>query len=243
MKIFKILGVLLLLVVLALGGAAFYLSQNINRLITDTVETSASATTGTPVTLGAVNVALQKGRVELGDLVVANPSGFNTSHAFRLDNFSIQLDLGTLMDEVIYLDELTIDGANVIAEQQGMSKETNLHVIQGNVNKHAAQSGGASTEGEAKPEIKLVVRSLNIVNTQGSLVSEKAGELTLAIEDYNGTNVGEAQGGMTPDQLSEHIINQITSRSRDAAAAELQERIKKKFGEKIKDKFNSLFDR
>ncbi len=252
-KVLKLLLVLIFLIALALGGAAFYLSKNINQIVIDTVETYGPQATGTAVSLAGVDVQLLNGRVGLNELVVANPPGYTTAHAIRLDNLVFHVDLNSVLGDVVTIEEFTITGANIIAEQTGTSTNTNLQAIANNAKRGQGKSSAPAPQQEesAAPqrEIKLVVNQLNFVGNSVDLVSEQLGDRTITIPDLQLADLGKAEGGLTPEQLGQQVMAIISQQASDAVQKEievalkqeLEKKAKEKVSSKLSEKFKGLF--
>ncbi|TNE36601.1 MAG: hypothetical protein EP347_10695, partial [Alphaproteobacteria bacterium] len=80
------IGVGVFVVLIAAG--VFFLTSNLDGLVKNLVEKYGSEATGTKVALGSVAIDLTGGAVTLGELSVANPAGFESSHAFKMKNIS-----------------------------------------------------------------------------------------------------------------------------------------------------------
>jgi len=239
-----ILGVcaVLLLIVIAAG---IYLSRNLPHLVKEAVETTAPKTTGTPVTLGGVHFNFMTGTVTLSNFVVGNPPGFSTDHAFRFDKLKFQIDLATVFKKVIVIREFRIDDSNIIAEQKGSITNTNLRAIADHAS-HAMpppESEPKNTKAAAKPKAspKLILKKLVFSNNTVDVVSEVIGPHKIKLPDIVLKDIGRAEGGLTPDQMTQRITQLVTQQVSDAVKEELKKVAREKGKEAVVDKIKSWF--
>jgi len=258
MKTLKV-AVVSLLVISAIVAALIGISiHNLDSIVKSGIEEVGPQVTQTPVSVDNVHISLLDGLGEIKGLTLGNPKGFHSDYAFHLDHVALQIEPESLLDEVYVVNQVTIDGAKIIAEQ--VAGTTNLQALQKNIEKASgsgagtkpgAGSGSANEEGKAtgsegnKSEPRLMVEEINIVNNSLTLISENFGQRELKIPDIKMSNLGSRDQGITPEQLADIVIGRITKEAENRAADELKaiakEKAKGKFTEKIKDKWNSLF--
>ena len=126
MKLIKISVVLIIVVVIAVGGALFWLSSNINDLVKAVVEQVGTETLKTTVTLEAVDVRLTEGQAQLIGLKIANPKNFTQPNAFEMDKIVVDLNLEVLMEKTVHIKEITIDGGSKWTGNTGSGSELDI---------------------------------------------------------------------------------------------------------------------
>lgn len=233
MKALKILGVLVVLLLCLIAAGGYYLFSNLNSLVKEGVETAGPQVTSTDVKLNKVDISLKDARAELYGFSVANPEGFKSTNAFSFDNIVFDIDPASLQTDVIVIDEMTISGVNITAEQKGM--ETNLQALLKLIEKNvgAGGSGNASSDSaQDGPEIKLAVKKLAFTNNSVNLITEKYGEYGLTMPKIEAANLGSASNGLTPAQLGKAIAKPLL----DQAKKTVEEKLKKVAEEQVKDK-------
>ncbi|HUQ52465.1 MAG TPA: hypothetical protein VM692_09605, partial [Gammaproteobacteria bacterium] len=112
-----VLGVLAA-VAIAVAAAMHYGAGRLDGAVASTVERYGAEITGTDVDVGAVDLALTDGRADLDGITIANPQGYETDYAVRIGHASVSIDVGSLTGDVPVIDELTLDGALINAEQR-----------------------------------------------------------------------------------------------------------------------------
>jgi len=238
-KILKIVLSTVAIVLLLLVGSGVYLSRNLPDIIKGIVEKEAPQVTGTDVTLGGVQIIYGTGRVVVKDLVIKNPTGFSSPHAFWLHKLVFQISIPSVFQDVVVIDELSIENANIIAEQAGNSLKTNLQVIADHAK--SATGNAKNPPSDSAPK-KVIIREFRFTGNSIDLVSEQWGDRTIAIPDLVLNDIGKKkEGGLTPDQLSQHIIKLVTRQANEAAKEELRELAKSTITGKIKDKLGGFF--
>ncbi|MBL4602057.1 MAG: hypothetical protein JKY84_04895, partial [Emcibacteraceae bacterium] len=138
-----------LLVIVAIGaGGLYYLSSNAGDMIRDGVVTYVPPVIGAEVKLAKVDLDPANGAASLSGLVIGNPEGFKSEHAFKIDNMSLKLDIASLTSDVIHINEIRLDAPDMIYEIG--TKGNNISKIQQNVDDYVAGLGLESSEGELK---------------------------------------------------------------------------------------------
>lgn len=240
MKALKVIGVILIIAVIAIAGLFFYGISNLDSLIQTAVERFGSDATQTEVTLEGVEVELQNGRVQLSDLTIANPPGYSTDYAFALGRIAVQVDPSTLSasrDAVVVVDEITVDGASIIAELRGL-QNSNLQELAGNVQSSLPEKG----EEQPQPQADSVytgpnfrVSRFEFSNAEIALVSQEFGDRTIEMPAVTANNLG-GESGLPPEELAAALMNQVLDQAVTAVRNEVEGAAKRKVRSELKEK-------
>jgi hypothetical protein len=211
--------VILLAVLAAVAIAvAMALRYGLGRLdgeVAALVERYGSAVTGTDVEVAGVDLALTNGRADLAGITIANPAGYETDYAVRVGHASVVLDVGSLAGDVPVIDELTLDGALINAEQR--EKASNLTDIQRHATASSGDSPPSSTPG------KIVVKRFRLSDARVLLTSEYLSEPEeLPLRDVVVDDIGTAAGGATYSEAAEAMLTPVLAAARSAAAERLK---------------------
>ena len=237
MKVLKVFSGVVLLVVVVLAIVVAVVANNLNGIVKTVVEEVGSETLGTTVSLGKADISLVQSRVVLSGLKIGNPSGFTTPNVFSMDNVVVDLDPSTLWDKTISVEEITIDGAVVVAEQKGQT--TNVQALLKNID-----TGGSDAEaGESTPEegsasdidILIKVASFQFINSEATLVTEQWGDADLDLTEIRLKDIGGSQG-VPPEGLAEEIVTPIVQQIKSALEDQLKDLAEEKVKEKLKEK-------
>jgi hypothetical protein len=198
----KALWALVVLVVLGLAGL-WWLRGNVDHLVASAITRYGSAMTGATVKLGSVNLDATNGRGSLHELTVGNPPGFKLPHAFKAETIELEVDVRTLVDDVVLVRKITVLGPE-IGYEKGQAM-TNIDAIQKNI---AAYLGPSSADSKGK---KLIVQDLQIRNARATARAPLVGDqtATVSLPDIHLRNLGQAQGGLTPGQLGQEVTNAL----------------------------------
>jgi uncharacterized protein involved in outer membrane biogenesis len=236
MNVLKVVVGIIIALVIVVAGAAYFLSNNLNELVKTVVEEVGTETLKTTVSLRAVDISLQDGRARLSGLKIANPKGFDQPYIFQMDDIIVDLDIKALLDKTISIREITIDGAQVVAEQKGAS--SNLQAL----NKNMAPDGSSpaarkpSDSGQSPADdILIKVGLFQFINSSAQLQTEKWGAQKLAIPAIRLSNIGGTKG-LPPEGLAAAIFKPIVKQIKKAMENQLEGILKKEAKQKLREK-------
>jgi len=250
-KLLIAVGILVLLVVIAVVVVA----SQAGSLIKDGVETYGPDITGTSVTLSGVDISLLSGNASINNLVVGNPKGFKSSEAFRVDEVSVKLDVGSLFSEQIRIEKILIDGAELTYEQ--VNKTSNIDALKRNVERNTGASSGSSDASEGgSSDVQLVIDDLYINGTKvNALVAllGKEEQKSVTIPDIHLEDLGKGGSDGSVSAIVDEVVQLVTKAVTKAVVAELGKRkvqevidkkkdeAMKKLDDKLGEKLKNLF--
>jgi hypothetical protein len=210
-----IILVVLAAVAIAVAVALRYGLGRLDGEVASIVERYGSAVTGTDVEVGNVDLALTAGRADLAGITIANPAGYETDYAVRVGHASVAIDVGSLAGDVPVIDELTLDGALINAEQR--DKGSNLTDIQSNATASSGDAPPSSTPG------KIIVKRFRLSDARVLLTSDYLSEPEeLPLRDIVVADIGTAAGGATYSEAAEAMLAPVLAAARSAAADRLK---------------------
>lgn len=181
-------------------GAVIVIYSSIGSIITVAVEEHGSQITQTKVTLNAADFTPSSGEGVLSGLKVGNPPGFKSEYALSFDTVSFRLDIASLSEPVIVIEELRIIAPEIIYEI-GVG-EDNLHRLKANIDRTGASSGSDSASK------RIVIENLYI--EKGALwVSARNlenGKQTAILADIHLTDIGKNKNGLPPSRLVQTVM-------------------------------------
>ena len=235
----------------AIAAFAFYGLANLDRIIKQTIEQNGSQTTQTAVTLEKVNLSLRSGEGQLHGLQINNPTGFSTPYAFLMKQVAIQIDPETVLENVVVIKHIKIDGARLVAEQKNL-KDLNLYELGKNV-KNAkstksdktasspADKTAPTTTPTTTPKVRLMIEKIILSNISLQLVTEHFGNKTLTLPTIELTNIGDKQKGLAPDELGKAIMKPLMAKVIKAAKGQIKRLATDQAKAKAREKLKSLF--
>ncbi len=158
-KIFKfgLLGILLIIVAVVL--LAWMMGE---KAVKVGVENAATKTLGVDVGIDDIDINIFKGQLGIQGLEVRNPSGYELKNLLELNKGNIQVTLKSLMGDTVKIDQLKLDGINLVLEQKGLTN--NLQEILKNLEKPGAKP--APAEPGKKKGKNLEITELEITNVK-----------------------------------------------------------------------------
>jgi hypothetical protein len=225
--------------VIAIVGVVLFLGR-VDRYVAGEIEEYGGAATGTQVSVGGVDIAVTKGRGEIDRLTIANPQGFGTDYAVRLDNIRLAVALGSLTGKVPVVNEAVVDGAHFNIEQRG--EATNLTTIQRNMKQTEPP---ATTRSEEEGRIRI--DRFRLKNASVTLTSDLLDKPeTFELKDIVVQDIGR-DGGATYGEATEAVLTPILAAARSAAQDRLRQvatdSARQQVEKKARDKLKDLLDR
>ncbi|MBW1815390.1 MAG: hypothetical protein JRJ39_17655 [Deltaproteobacteria bacterium] len=230
-KIILIGGVV---IVLAVAGGAYYFLTQLNAIVERQIEKIGSQITGTKVSVSSVDIKLREGSGAINGLVIANPSGYRSDYAFRMDKILLDIDPKSVLKDPIVIDEILIDSPIAISEFTEAAKSNILEI------KNNATSGkkkkiepSSSKDSKDGKQIRLRIKKLTIKGVTIELDTEALGgkKETETLPAIYKTNLG-GQRGATPEKIGEEIIIALTTKIAQAALEKQADKYKEKLKEK-----------
>jgi len=160
MKIKKVVTTIILALVAVVLIIILTIGLFGGKMIKAAVEIGASDALGVPVTLDEASLALFAGKLELEELEVENPPGFEHEKLLTMGLAHVNVALTSLASETVVIQDMIFDEVTLVIEQKGL--KTNLQTILDSLPK--AEPEEEPAEAEKKPAKKLKIANLEIKN-------------------------------------------------------------------------------
>lgn len=238
--------IFLVVLVVIVGGVVLLLSSS-GDLIKVSVEKYGPEVTGGQVSLASADVSILGGSLSLGGLVIGNPAGFQTPNAFTLDEISIDMDMDSLMEDAIHIQNILIESPVITYEQKGRS--SNIDALQENIERNIGMSEDTGAEEES---VALIIDELLIRNAELNVILDigDGSTTTVILPEVRLTRLGEPGRTVDPAEAATAVMNAITPYIAEAIASDqIQNLLDSSFGdsEGVVDKIGSglkgLFDK
>lgn len=241
----KKLAALVLVLLLVCGGALWFLaSGQLNDFIKAQIETQGSKITSQQVNVNSVEMKLAEGAGIINGFSLGNPKHYKYKNAFSFDTVVLDINIKSLTEDPIVIDEITIKNPQAFVELTNNGK-ANLKEILDEIEKNLPKSNEPVKESKTK-EPNIRVTKLTLAQTSLSLDLSALGnkEHQVVLRDINLSNIG-GTSGLPASQLGAQIAKEALSSIWEQAKKEQKKKIKDKITNKIKekalDKLNSLF--
>lgn len=197
------------------GAVAAY--KRLNSSLKEKVEGFASKAAGTKVTLREVSVSLM-GAGTLKGLVVANPDGYKSESALRVDEIRIKLDPTSLITPTILVHEVVLD-TPLLTWELG-SGGGNLGRIHKSLGAGPYKGKARPKRGDAAPAGRKVVVERFIVRNGRLRVAGAAGiagPVFMTLPDLALKDLGKKDGGATTQQIVALALDAVIRAGLDTA--------------------------
>ena len=218
----KAITILLVLLLVVGGGVWYFVSFRMDSMIASNIETRASASLGTQVTVGTVITDVKGGKLTISNITIANPPGFKNKNAFSLNGIEAAVDYSSYEFK-----HVVIDKPDIVIEEMG--GETNFSRMLAGIEKQGSEpepESGADLAADGKEEPIIVIHHFRMNESRASFESESLDKYSnLKVDAIELSNI---KG--TPTEVSKVITRKIINEITKEAAVEL---LKAKASEKI----------
>ena len=199
----------------------------IDPIAKNALEKGAPLVLGTNVSVERIHIAPFKGRVEITNLIIDNPSeSYSSDYAIKLGDIVADVDISTVLKDKIRIEELFLKEVDVVYETNVLN--SNLQDILDNVkkldSKEKEEKMEEKDEGKEEKEKTLQVDIIELSNV-GITVQAKGAAAGLPIHvsiDPMGP-LGEGEEGITPVGLTLRILGAIVTTAIKSAGGSVGE--------------------
>ena len=206
-KVMKKVAIGVAVVLLVILGVVFYIGSQAGSIIHKGVVQYGPDVTGTPIALDGVDVSFLAGTAGLSGLVVGNPEGFKSDHAFKVGSVNVALDVKSVTSDVIHIKEVRINGADLIYEIG--TKGNNISKLQKNVQDYMAKFGTSDSESTKS----FVIDDIYITGTKVQLATDLLGGkgAGLTLPDIHLEDVGQDGDGASGAEVMNKVLGAVNS--------------------------------
>lgn len=228
----KVFAVLFVLLLLAAGGAWYFVTYRMDTMIQERIEMAGSSSLGAKVKVGEVTTNIKDGSLTISSVTVANPPGFKNPNAFSLNGIEAAVDYSSLE-----IRRVVIDNPEIVIEELG--GETNFSKMM----EALERSGSAPAENESAggEEPVIVIHHFRMNESRAAFESESLD--SYANIEVDAVELNDLRG--TPTELGNTIARAILKEvSQEAATQMLKAQAKKHLGDaevKVSEKLKDLF--
>ena len=213
-KLKKTLLVVLAVIVVLAGLIAGSVKLYGDRALRVAIETVGTKVLKVPVTLEKISFSIMKGTVDMENLVVANPEGYEHPNLLELGHLNVQADIRSFLSDTATIKNITLDDTTVVIEQKGMTNniQTVLDSLPAPAEKEDKPAPAEKPEKDAKAEKKLVIDNLTITNIKVKAdllpLPGRATTVSLTVPTITMKDIGKGEK-VTPADLISKIFTAI----------------------------------
>lgn len=220
--------------------AVMILVGNVEKIVKGALESVGSELLGTRVRVSTVDLDLKRGSGRISGFTVANPEGYSSAKAFKMETILLDLELGSLGKQPLVVEDLQIRDpvVRLEAREDGSS---NLQTLLDNIRKNSTSADRKAAEGQPKPDdarqdepVRISFGSLAVtgVEVQASIPGQE--DQRAVLPDIVMRDVGRGKG-LTPAEIGTVVIGKVFAESLEAV-------LKKKMTEKVQEAAKGLLE-
>ncbi len=231
------------IIIILIGVIGAYFARNI--LVAKAIEEGGTRALGVETDLGSAGVSISAGRLDLHDLEVRNPDGYQADNILTMEEGWLDVATGSIFSDRIEIDSLVLSGLTLDLEQ--IDNKGNYRTIMDNIKQ---LDTGSSESGDRKLVIKKL--SLRNIKVDGTLVlmGKTQYQKSYVLQDFSLNNVG-GDNGATIARVTATVFGALLKRAAAASGNELpgklgemlgsmDTRAIEKAGEEVGDKLKDL---
>ena len=248
---------ILAVVVIVFAAGLFYVFTNLDGLVKAAIEKHGSEAVKTSVRVDSVAIKLADGAASIKGLTVSNPGEFSLPMAFSLGEITVDIDLDKTGEELIAIDLIKV-GKPLVFYEINAERKDNLTALKSNLGiKPSARSETVAQEASSD-SVKLSIKRfvLDGAVVKAKIVPLKGKEYDLKMPTIKLTNLRGS-----PEEISKQVLSQLIDHAEkeirrkgldkelaemkakakakvkakvDEAKSDLEEKAKKKIGDKLK---------
>jgi len=202
------------LAVIAVGMLVFVWS-NLDGIVKKSIQSFGSDATKTEVSVADVKLKLESGQATIRGLKVGNPAGFTDTNIFELGDISTKIDISTVRQNPIVIDEVIISAPAVFYEinKSGVS---NVDLLK----KNLAGGGSSAGSSEASKPLKMIIRKLVVEGSKAKVRIAALGnaEQTVNLPRIQLTDIGKKSGGATAAEVAQILSSKLLGNVKGSVA-------------------------
>jgi hypothetical protein len=125
----KILYIMLAAIVVLIIVVVLAITLFANSALKIGIQTAGSKALSVPVSVDSVNLSILRGKLGMKNLVIDNPADYEHDKLLQLKSGQVKVDIGSLLSDTVRIEEIKLDGMNVVLEQKGLTSNNIQEII------------------------------------------------------------------------------------------------------------------
>jgi uncharacterized protein involved in outer membrane biogenesis len=150
---------------------------------------------------------------------VGNPEGWSSDKAFYLGEVRGSVQPFSVLGDCIVVNEVFIDGPELVYEKRllgGSNIDALLKQVEANIGS-GSSTPAAKPDGKPAKQMKFAIKSFKLQNVKVSMGIGKA-MVSVPMPPITITDLGVAEGGITPDQIVSAVLRAVIANLGSATA-------------------------
>ena len=179
----KILRVIVLAILVLVAMIVVAVNLFADRAVRAGIESASTKALNVEVSVSDADLSIMSGKLVLQNLLIGNPPAYQHDTLFVLKNAEIEVNVKSLLSDVVNIRNIKLDGVDVMIEQQGVSRNNLRDVLEA--------ISDDTEKGEGKKlhidnlEITNITVKVNMMPNPG-----QAEPVTLTLSPIRMTNLG-----------------------------------------------------
>ncbi len=212
--LWMILGSLLLLLVIGLLVAGFFLGS----IVREGVNRVGPQVTKSEVVLQGAKLSPFTGAGSLQGLRVGNPQGWSNNNALSVETLQFRVAPTTLMKDTIVVEELVVQRPEFVYEHR-LPNGSNLKDLIENIRTAVGTPSEKPIGAPEEPEKKFIIHKLRVQDGRIRVgVSGIGTEVPLPALSYD--ELGVQEGGLTGAQIAQVVLRDVMGRALSAVTGQ-----------------------
>ena len=212
--LFKLFIALLVVVVIVVAGAYFY----VDTIAKKAIEQGGEMALGVSTNLDNVHISLFGGEASLSGLQIANPPGFKSQVFMGLGQGDVAISLGSLMGDTVKIPRVQLSNIRINVEQSG--KKNNVEPILARAKSMGGKKGKAAPQPVAKKDKKFIVEYFSLEDVQINASLDFLGQVSkvnLVLPKIELRNLGVEENGLPMPELVQKVVQAILSAAQNSS--------------------------
>lgn len=205
MKPFRLLS-LLIVMLLVIGWLTY---AQFGNLVRKGIETGGPLVLGVPVNVDAIHMSPLGGKAEIDNMVIGNPEGFKTPHAFSLSSFKLDLEPKTLLGDTIHIRSLTISGADIICE--GLAADNHRAIMEKLKGKSEPKDESDKKPKTDKKQKRFIIDSFSFSDAKMTVIIDGTEVTRIEFPTISLNEIGTKESGVTAAEALSQIYAAVMS--------------------------------
>ncbi len=230
---------------------ALYISfPSLENIAKQLVHEYGSKIIGTSVSIKGLNFKPTSGYASVTDFEIENPKGYKSKNLFYLKELSVQIDLSTITDELIIVDNVKINNPQITYEMLSL-KQNNISDILNNIKNNTVSDNDAKDTSSSKKtnnkssSKKVVIKTLSVndgaINVMMGIGKFKK-ELSLPLPKIEMHNIGQDKKGATIKDTISTVITKILNSATQTVVSQNLNNLKEVADNELKNLTSNLKD-
>ena len=233
-----LIGILVLLLAIALVFKLYG-----NQLLRTAIIAGAQKALQVDVRLESIDVKTFLGKVDLKNMEIDNPEGYNHPTFVKMGRAYMDLNVPSLLSETIEIEKIQLDDIHLVIEQKGSTsniKEILNNLLKSDTKDPESEKEPEPVEEKADKNVYIKILEINNIEVKAKLIPipGRADTVTLKLKPIRLENLGTAEkidmAGVTAEVLKA-ISKGIAQQGADILPTEMVGSLSKKSQEAIKD--------